>query len=177
MGVERQETLMNTSMKTSTFVLLCLLAAGCAAPVAIEKPTASGKPEVTIANAKASDVKIKVIEGCIKRGYKVDETQSLVHCDKPLEGMQAVAVQLAIGNSRSSNPVMRVSYLVTQKDADTFVMMASASASSQMSFGQVNSMEMKQPSLINGVQQFLDEIANSMQGTSSPYGQGRKLGQ
>lgn len=151
---------MKSRLSTISVLTTVALLAGCASQPPINKPTSSGKPEVLIKESAASVIKAKLLENCAMRGMQVEEQQSTVSCTKTLDGAAGIAAQMMLGNSYSTTPTQRTTFLVTQRGTDTFVMMTSSALSTQMLGGQVKSQEVSNNQLINEVQVFLDKLQN-----------------
>ncbi len=69
-------------MRRTLFLLLCVIALGCVAPV--RQGTPSGNPEVTIATADFGGVKNALVTAMVDRGYRVtQESDHSIAFDKP----------------------------------------------------------------------------------------------
>lgn len=160
MLTNHKHSCMNYRLSTIFVMTTFALLAGCASQPPINKSTASGKPEVLVKESAASAIRAKLLEKCAMRGMQVEEQQSTVSCTKTLDGAAGIAAQMMLGNSYSTTPTQRTTFLVTQRGADTFVMMTSSAISTQMTGGQVKSQEVSNNGLINEVQTFLDNLQN-----------------
>ena len=149
---------MSKFFKLFATLILSTLVLGCA-QVPLNKVTQSGKPERLFTSAKATDVKGKMIDRCSMAGLQVDErgTNTLI-CSKTLSGGDAVIAQIAIGNSYSTTPEQKVSFVITQRGNDVFVMATSIWIETQMAFGQTRRQDITNNKQINDIQNFLDSM-------------------
>lgn len=100
--------------------------------------TPSGKPEVTI-NARPDAVASAILVRLAASGWTIDsQTPTGVTAHKKMDGMQAVATQLLIGNEYSTIPDCHLRFIIIGRLGDPTRVFAQASASTQMAFGQVN---------------------------------------
>ena len=91
--------------------LACALLLGCAS---IQHNTPSGRPEILITKASASQVKNALANMMINQGYAViSDTPLLVTVDKMVSGGDA-----AYFTSIYSNPYLRVTYSITESPPD-----------------------------------------------------------
>lgn len=123
-------------MKTQ-FVTLALIAAiltGCATDPAVPPPdiTIEGVPVVTVRDAIASDM-------AAKKATITSISDSMITVEKPMEGGQAVAAQLLLGNAYSSTPKATLRFVLIKPSENQVRVMANGEVSTQMAFGQVNS--------------------------------------
>lgn len=145
-------------IKYALATVLCAFVLGCA-QVPLNKVTQSGKPERVFANTKVVDIKSKLIDRCATAGLQIDDRGSnSVVCSKTLSGGDAVIAQIAIGNSYSTTPEQKVSFSITQRGNDVFVIATSMWIETQMAFGQMRRQDIANNKQINDVQNFLDSI-------------------
>ncbi|MDC9594080.1 hypothetical protein [Xenorhabdus sp. IM139775] len=95
---------------------------------------------------------------CNEHGFMVMEaTESTILCSKETEGMASIMTQMAIGNSYSTTPVVKLRFSIGEVDkkvkvwADTWV-------ETQMTMGQINQMKLNDNSTINALQDRLDNL-------------------
>jgi hypothetical protein len=137
-------------------VISLVLFTGCA-QVPLNKITTSGKPERLFTSKNLSDVRIKVIEQCSIRG-PVEEKGSII-CSTVLSGLQAQLAGVVVGgNQGSTTPEQKVSFLITQRGSDVFVMATSIWLESTTAFGQIRRVEQTDNVYHNNVQSFLDSL-------------------
>ncbi len=154
---------MNTFLKKTNLIfkltILSIIFSGCA-QVPLKKITTSGKPERVFTNAKIVDIKSKIIERCAIKGSQVEErgTNTII-CTKMLDNGDAILAQMLVGNSYSSTPEQKLSFVVTQRNNDVFVIINSMWIESQMAFGRINRVElMDDHKNLNNLQSSLDEL-------------------
>lgn len=139
-------------------LLASALMSGCA-QVPINKVTQSGKPERLFKSAKASDIKSSLIDGCSAAGLQVDDRgQSTLICSKRVTGSEAVFAQMIVGNSYSTTPERKVSFVITQRGGDVFVISTDYWYETQMAFGQIRRQDIYGNQQINEIQYFLDGV-------------------
>jgi RsiW-degrading membrane proteinase PrsW (M82 family) len=139
---------------------LVVLLSGC---VSTPK-TSSGKPEVVIATQDVSGVKNLLVGAMVQRGFAVrDDSAYRISFTKALEGMNAVMTQMAIGNSYSTTPEIEVAYTITATANGVYVV-GSATASTQMAFGQIQKMDRTQGKGFLQIQQILDQVKAQAEG-------------
>jgi hypothetical protein len=98
-------------------LLLALLCVGC---VTIERPeTASGRPEVTIANASPEAIKPALVSYMLDAGFRITkDTPYELAFDKPV---QNIAAAVLFGSRYDAQPNVRVSYSFAQFQSSTRV--------------------------------------------------------
>lgn len=150
-------------MRTINAPAVCVLTivatlAGCAAPPALIRETASGFPEAVFTGSGVDETKAAIMNGCLSNGIAVDDTgTNHVVCAREMQGGQAVALQLAIGNGYSTTPVAKMRFTLIPSGDDTRVT-ARSWAETQMAMGQVRSVEFNGHADRNTVQAFLSSI-------------------
>jgi len=139
--------------------LICSLLLISCAQVPLNKATTSGKPERIFNSVKVSEIRSKIIERCSMSGLQVEErgTNTIV-CSKTLTGGDAVMAQMLIGNSYSTTPEHKVSFLITQRNNDVFVMTNNIWIQTQMALGQIKTQELNNNKQYNDIQAFLDGL-------------------
>ncbi|MCY1451093.1 hypothetical protein D3C76_495840 [compost metagenome] len=123
-------------MKTQ-FVTLALIASiltGCATAPAVSPPdiTIEGVQVATVRDAIAADM-------AAKKATITSISDSMITVEKPMEGGQAVAAQLLLGNAYSSTPKATLRFVLIKPSENQVRVMANGEVSTQMAFGQVNS--------------------------------------
>lgn len=126
----------NTDMKK----LLALLALAGTLTGCATGPQAPA-PDVTI-NAPLAQVREALAaEMANRKATIVKLDDNLIVAEKPMEGNGALVSQLVLGNAYSTTPKGTVQFVLLQPQPDTVRVLGSASISTQMAFGQTNSME------------------------------------
>lgn len=139
-------------------VISLVIFTGCA-EVPLNKITTSGKPERLFTSASLSDVRNKVIEQCSIRGSVEEKGSISVICSKVLSGLEAQLADVIVGGTRgSTTPERKVSFLITQRGSDVFVMAASIWLESTTAFGQIRRSEETHNNAYNETQYFLDSL-------------------
>ena len=149
-------------LRTSIVILAttAIMLSGCATPPPIEKHTSSGKPEVTLTQSNVADARGRLLAACARRGMTVEEGgANTVTCGRTLSGSGAAVAQLLVGNSHSTTPVQKSTFLLTQQGTNVFIMHTNSWIETQMALGQVRRQEVMSNNLINSVQKFLDDLA------------------
>ena len=135
------------------FAILALI--GCAAQQPLIKQTQSGYPEGIFRGADIEQVRGKLMDGCVSRGYIIyDSTSNHVICGKTMEGGQAALAQMLVGNSYSTTPHQKIRFIVYKTGTDIKVT-AQQWIETQMAFGQVRTQELKRNNQINDIQNYL----------------------
>ncbi|WP_140221245.1 hypothetical protein [Pseudomonas oryzihabitans] len=144
-------------MRALIIVLFTVLMSGCAQD-ALKKQTASGYPEGIFRNSNLSDVRSKLVSGCMDKGLQIEDGGSgQIVCSKEMDGLQGSLTQLALANSYSTTPQMKVKFVSAQVGADVRVI-AYPWIESTMPLGQVRKAEAKSNNDINAIQGFLNSL-------------------
>lgn len=144
-------------MKKEIFILVCILLTGCTS-VPLNKQTTSGYAEGIFENAQLDDVKNRFVFACNQKGYSIREASSnKVVCTKTMEGMGAIATQMAIGNSYSTIPEELLVFQLAKMDNNIHVSVRNY-RETQMALGQINRAEIKNNKTTNLMQQSMDRI-------------------
>jgi hypothetical protein len=132
-------------------LLLALLVAGCATGPQARYATPSGLPEAMFTDSTLRDVNGVLQNACMRGGLPVVQaTDYNVRCQLRLNAMQQTVIQMGIGNSYSTTPVGFVDFALAPLGGDVRVS-ARTFAQTQMAFGQVNSVELNNAAMLNGV--------------------------
>ena len=100
--------------------------------------------------------------GCTRTGLNVREaSEHKVVCAKPMNGMKAIATQVAIGNQYSTTPQEVITFNIAQMNNDVFVS-ARISVDTQMAMGQVNSVELFNKKNNATIQKTLDSVSKEL---------------
>lgn len=119
-------------------------------------------PETTIKNVSLTDVKNRFVLGCTRTGLNVREASDhKVVCAKAMNGMKAIATQVAIGNQYSTTPQEVVTFNIAQMNNDVFVS-ARISVDTQSAMGQVNSVEPFNKKNNATIQKTLDNVSKEL---------------
>lgn len=131
-------------MKRTVFLSLFFITlSGCAMPPQRIAQTPSGRPEIILNTTDVDLVKATIInEMQVADFFLQDDSKYRLVFTKQLEGNQGIMAQLVIGNSYSTTPVAEVSFNLS-KVGSTIKVIEFSSISTQMAFGQVNRMDMK----------------------------------
>lgn len=141
------------------FIFSIFFMTGCANQEPLKKVTSSGKPEGVYSNTTKSSVKDALSTYCNERGFIVlESTDSGVFCSKKTEGGTAVMSQLAIGNSYSTTPEVKLKFSISEV-GEVIKVWADAWFETQMAMGQVNRMDIKNNSDLNQIQDRLDNLS------------------
>lgn len=145
-------------MKKLGLLVGVLVVAGCA-QTPLKKQTSSGFAEATFHNVAINDVKNRLVLGCNRAGMSIREASSnKVVCSKTMEGMGAIMTQVAIGNQYSTTPDEIMVFQLAQIDSDTHVGVRNY-RETQMAFGQMSRVELKNNKTTNAMQELLDKVA------------------
>lgn len=146
-------------MKKILFLLLGVGLVGCAqAP--LNKQTTSGYAEGVFKDAQLDDVKNRFVYACNQKGYEIKEASSnKVICGRTMEGMGAIATQLAIGNSYSTIPEELLVFQLARLNNDVHVSVRNF-RETQMAMGQLSRVEIKNNKNTNFMQQSMDRIVS-----------------
>lgn len=146
-------------MKKFGLLISVLLVAGCA-QVPLNTQTASGYAEGVFKDAQLGDVKNRFVFACNQKGYEIKEASSnKVVCGRTMEGMSAIATQLAIGNSYSTIPEELLVFQLARLNNDVHVSVRNF-RETQMAMGQMSRVEIKNNQNTNVMQQSMDRIVN-----------------
>jgi hypothetical protein len=101
-------------------IILAAIAFLCSACATVPPPaTASGKPEVTIAEATPEKVKPVLVDKMLNSGFRITkDTPYELSFDKPV---QNIAVAVLLGSKYDAQPNLRVSYTFAQLSTATRV--------------------------------------------------------
>lgn len=139
------------------FAALLLLCAACEAPDRVVE-TPSGRPEGVFKNQSPQQVSDRVAQFCAQRGLAIAQRSSNnVVCQGELTGGDAIMAQMIIGNSYSTTPVATIRTDLFQEGRDTRAYVGT-SYSTQMPFGQVNTMQAQGNGDYNGMIMFLQAL-------------------
>jgi cell division septation protein DedD len=104
-------------MRTLAMFGLAALLFGCGTPV--RQNTASGRPEVTIANVPADRVKSALVNEMINGGYRITkDSQFEIAFDRPIDNLAAAVL---FGSRYDAQPNARVAYSIAQVGSDVRV--------------------------------------------------------
>ncbi len=146
-------------MKKVLLVGVLLVLGGCA-QVPLSKQTTSGYAEGKFEGAQLEDVKNRFVFACNQKGYEIKEASSnKVVCSKTMEGMGAVFTQAAIGNSYSTIPEQLLVFQLARISNNVHVSVRNY-RETQMAFGQMSRVEIKNNKTTNLMQQSMDRIVN-----------------
>jgi len=148
---------------------ILMLGGSCATPPARIAETPSGRPEVTISAVDLDKVGNEIVNEMQNVGYLLeDQSSNVLFFTREMEGGQAVAAQLLIGNSYSTTPKAEVRFTLS-KGASVVRVVAHASMSTQMAFGQTNRQDMKGNNYwFNDIQGLLMRIKSRLEPTPDP---------
>ena len=143
------------------YIIICLTAylSGCAqAP--LNKETNSGYAEGLFEGAQLSDIKNRFVFACNQKGYSIKEANdNKVVCSRTMDGMSAVATQLAIGNSYSTTPEEILVFQLARLNNNVHASVRNY-RETQMAFGQMSRVEIKNNKTTNIMQSSMDRIVS-----------------
>lgn len=143
------------------FLMLAIVLAACATPPPppiVQTP--SGRPEAIFVGADPEDVRSRLAGLCLNDRMFVVEQSPQVVCGRVLQGGDAIIARLAIGNSYSTTPEVRVRFAVIQTGPDVRVQ-AYQWVQTQLPFGQMQTAEMNDPAQFNAIQLLLHSIGGT----------------
>ncbi|WP_336171747.1 hypothetical protein [Acinetobacter ursingii] len=130
------------------------------AQVPLNKNTASGYAEGVFENAQLEEVKNRFVFACNQKGYEIKEANpNKIVCSKTLDGMNAIVTQMAIGNQYSTIPEELLVFQLARIDNNVHVTVRNY-RETQMAFGQMSRVEIKNNATTNLMQQSMDRIVN-----------------
>ncbi|MBD5755301.1 hypothetical protein IF799_22745 [Citrobacter freundii] len=139
----------------SVSILAVVILSGCSNLEAINKHTASGKPEGEYPGKTKEQVKDALVSYCNQKGLSVFEsTESLVICGKQTD---SVLAQMLVGNSYSTPSMAKIRFTIASVNNAPKVW-SDMWIESQMPGGQLNQMPSKNNTDINSVQNMLDNL-------------------
>lgn len=144
-------------------ILTTLFLAACNTPERIAY-TPSGRPEIMINSTDFDLVKSTIINEMQMQDFLLsDDSKYRLVFTKQMKGGDAALAQLAIGNSYSTTPVAEFSFNISQV-GDQIKVIGFSSVSTQMAFGQVNRMDMKNNNAwFNDIQNLLQQVKYSVE--------------
>jgi PBP1b-binding outer membrane lipoprotein LpoB len=149
-----------SEMRIISLALAALVLTGCAQE-AVRKQTQSGYPEGMFKTASTAEVRSKIINGCINKGLQIEDSGAgQIVCSRELDGLQASFTQIAISNSYSTTPQMKVKFVPVQVGDDVRVV-AYPWVESVMPGGQVRKVEANGNKDRNAIQGFLNSLGAS----------------
>ena len=135
-----------------------LVLLGGRAQVPLHKKTASGYAEGVFKGAQLDDIKNRFVFACKQTGYAIKEANNnKVVCSRTMEGMGAIATQLAIGNSYSTTPEELLVFQLARMNNDVYASVRNY-RETQMAFGQMSRVEIKNNRTTNLMQQSMDRV-------------------
>ncbi|MEB0092241.1 hypothetical protein RHM65_01460 [Pseudomonas sp. CCI4.2] len=144
-----------SNVKLLTGLICAIVLTGCASEPPKVRETVSGKPEGVFRNTSVEDARYAIINQCANKGLSVEEsTGNQVVCSKEMEGSQAIATQVVLGNSYSTTPQVKARFVFAKKGTDTRVI-CYAWYETVMALGQVKTMEASSNTDFNGLMSFL----------------------
>ncbi|RXS99013.1 hypothetical protein [Acinetobacter junii] len=144
-------------MKKKLVIGIMLILSGCA-QTPLNKQTNSGYAEGVFEGAQLDDIKNRFVFACNQKGYEIKEASSnKVVCSKTLEGMNAVFTQALIGNQYSTTPEELLVFQLARMDNNVQVSVRNY-RETQMAFGQMSRVEIKNNKTTNLMQQSMDRI-------------------
>lgn len=148
-------------MKVRVFFVgsaISLFLAACGTQPAKIKETQSGMAEGRFVNAQLEDVRGKLIGKCAEHGRQIRHvSDNQVSCSKVLEGAEATAVHLLIGNAYSTPPESVAQFTLYQSGADVNVL-GMLWIETQMAAGQLKKVPLEGNHQINTIQQALFDL-------------------
>lgn len=153
------------------FAVLALASAltGCATPQPpLLKNTASGRAEGVFEKTTLESAKSQVITKCATRGANVlDTSGNQVVCGGELKGGQAIGYQLALGNSYSTTPQVKIRFVFATEGENVRVI-AFPWVETIMPLGQVRTMDLNGNGDRNDIQRMVNEMTVTADGYWRP---------
>ncbi len=160
-GVNTQATKWHIGASRTFLLAVAVASAGCAnlAPL----PTPTGKPEVTINGATASQVKAKLVSAISAQGYGLmQDTQYSMVFSKQLEPGEAALVKIGLGNAYSSEPQLNIAFTFAPQEGATRVF-AHLVIGMQGVFGQNQGMSLDTGKAAHQIQSVLEGVKASLE--------------
>ena len=146
-------------MKPLTIATLAILFfAGCATPPAKIANTASGRPEVIIADTQVGRVKSLLIGELVNDGYSIEQdTDYSLTMSRDLKGGEQIGAAMLVGNSYSSNS--RLTSFNFVQGGQNLRVIASGTIRAVMPGGKTNTLSLDNNNAVfNILQELLNEI-------------------
>jgi hypothetical protein len=138
-------------------IVLAVIAGSMIGCAAVPPPVA---PEAVFSGRSMDDAKAAIMAECVDRRIAVEDSgPNHVVCSRVLQGGQAVAMQLAIGNGYSSTPVAKNRFTFLPVGQDVRVV-AQSWVETQMAFGQTRTMALESDGERRAMLEFLTTAAS-----------------